>query len=84
MSLVPSSGASHHRHLEVDVFSYAMVVYEIVCREVPFEQEEPHLRLGGPAVVGCGPTPASGGAVSRVNQNGSLIHCLLGGGFMGQ
>eukprot|EP00913_Durusdinium_trenchii_P027449 g25745.t1 len=43
---------------KVDVFSYAMVVYEIVCREVPFEQEEPHLRLGGPAVVGCGPTPA--------------------------
>ncbi|CAK9000389.1 Serine/threonine-protein kinase STY46 (Serine/threonine/tyrosine-protein kinase 46) [Durusdinium trenchii] len=29
---------------KVDVFSYAMVVYEIVCREVPFEQEEPHLR----------------------------------------
>ncbi|CAK9059473.1 unnamed protein product [Durusdinium trenchii] len=26
---------------KVDVFSYAMVVYEIVCREVPFEQEEP-------------------------------------------
>jgi len=26
---------------EVDVFSYAMVIYEIVCREVPFEEEEP-------------------------------------------
>ncbi|CAL1136290.1 unnamed protein product [Cladocopium goreaui] len=26
---------------KVDVFSYAMVIYEIVCREVPFEEEEP-------------------------------------------
>ena len=25
---------------KVDVFSYAMVVYEIICREVPFEEEE--------------------------------------------
>ena len=25
----------------MDVFSYAMVIYEIVCREVPFEEEEP-------------------------------------------
>ena len=25
----------------MDVFSYAMVVYEIICREVPFEEEEP-------------------------------------------
>lgn len=27
--------------VQVDVFSYAMVTYEIVCREVPFEEEEP-------------------------------------------
>ncbi|CAJ1375827.1 unnamed protein product [Effrenium voratum] len=26
---------------KVDVFSYAMVIYEIICREVPFEEEEP-------------------------------------------
>ena len=25
---------------QVDVFSYAMVIYEIICREVPFEDEE--------------------------------------------
>ena len=24
---------------QVDVFSFAMVIYEIVCREVPFEEE---------------------------------------------
>eukprot|EP00933_Yihiella_yeosuensis_P062742 TRINITY_DN65724_c0_g1_i1.p1 TRINITY_DN65724_c0_g1~~TRINITY_DN65724_c0_g1_i1.p1 ORF type:complete len:304 (-),score=48.44 TRINITY_DN65724_c0_g1_i1:330-1241(-) len=27
---------------KVDVFSYAMVIFEIVCREVPFEEEEPN------------------------------------------
>ena len=32
---------SHDPIIEVDVFSYAMVIYEIVCREVPFEEEEP-------------------------------------------
>ncbi|CAE8588467.1 unnamed protein product [Polarella glacialis] len=26
---------------KVDVYSYAMVIYEIFCREVPFEEEEP-------------------------------------------
>eukprot|EP00441_Pelagodinium_beii_P039335 CAMPEP_0197632872 /NCGR_PEP_ID=MMETSP1338-20131121/9410_1 /TAXON_ID=43686 ORGANISM="Pelagodinium beii, Strain RCC1491" /NCGR_SAMPLE_ID=MMETSP1338 /ASSEMBLY_ACC=CAM_ASM_000754 /LENGTH=273 /DNA_ID=CAMNT_0043204445 /DNA_START=37 /DNA_END=855 /DNA_ORIENTATION=+ len=26
---------------KVDVFSYAMVVYEVLCREIPFEEEEP-------------------------------------------
>lgn len=26
---------------KVDVFSFAMVTYEILCREVPFEEEEP-------------------------------------------
>ena len=25
---------------QVDVFSYAMVIYEIICREVPFEEED--------------------------------------------
>jgi len=25
----------------VDIFSFAMVVYEIICREVPFEEEAP-------------------------------------------
>ena len=25
--------------VQVDVFSFAMVIYEIICREVPFEEE---------------------------------------------
>ncbi len=31
---------------QVDVFSFAMVIYEIICREVPFEEEAPVTALG--------------------------------------
>merc|ERR1712151_730948 len=26
---------------KVDIYSYAMVMFEIICREIPFEEEEP-------------------------------------------
>ena len=31
----------------MDVFSFAMVIYEIICREVPFEEEADAIFKGG-------------------------------------
>lgn len=39
---------------KVDVFSFAMVTYEIICREVPFEEEEP-ANVGKYALAGVRP-----------------------------
>lgn len=33
-------GGGHYDH-KVDVYSYAMILFEIICREIPFEDEEP-------------------------------------------
>ena len=31
---------------QVDVYSYSMILFEIICREIPFEDEEkPHITL---------------------------------------
>ena len=38
--MAPEMWTSSTYDEKVDVFSYAMVIYEIICREVPFEQEE--------------------------------------------
>ncbi|CAK9102821.1 unnamed protein product [Durusdinium trenchii] len=39
--MAPEMWAGSTYDEKVDVFSYAMVIYEIICREVPFEDEEP-------------------------------------------
>jgi len=39
--MAPEMWSNSHYDEKVDVFSYAMVIYEILCREVPFEDEEP-------------------------------------------
>ncbi|CAJ1426465.1 unnamed protein product, partial [Effrenium voratum] len=39
--MAPEMWTSSRYDEKVDVFSYAMVIYEIICREVPFEEEEP-------------------------------------------
>lgn len=39
--MAPEMWSGTHYDEKVDVFSYAMVVYEILCREVPFQEEDP-------------------------------------------
>lgn len=39
---------------KVDVYSYAMILFEIICREIPFEDEEP-AEVGRLAVQGARP-----------------------------
>merc|ERR1719159_1345963 len=39
---------------KVDVYSYAMILFECICREVPFEEEEP-ATVGPLAVAGSRP-----------------------------
>jgi len=41
---------------KVDLYSFSMILYEIICREVPFEDEEP-AKVGQLAVEGHRPTP---------------------------
>ena len=36
---------------QVDVFSFAMVIYEIICREVPFEEEADAIFKGGSGMI---------------------------------
>mmetsp|Transcript_20214 Transcript_20214/g.47159 ORF Transcript_20214/g.47159 Transcript_20214/m.47159 type:complete len:293 (+) Transcript_20214:138-1016(+) len=40
--------------VKVDVYSYAMIIFEIICREIPFEDEEP-ASVGKLAVKGQRP-----------------------------
>merc|ERR1719443_2852862 len=39
---------------KVDVYSYGMILFEIICREIPFEEEEP-AAVGRLAVQGARP-----------------------------
>jgi len=39
---------------KVDVYSYSMILFEIICREIPFEEEEP-AAVGGLTVSGVRP-----------------------------
>jgi len=39
--MAPEMWTSSTYDEKVDIFSFAMVIYEIICREVPFEEEEP-------------------------------------------
>mmetsp|Transcript_15389 Transcript_15389/g.34912 ORF Transcript_15389/g.34912 Transcript_15389/m.34912 type:complete len:296 (+) Transcript_15389:85-972(+) len=39
---------------KVDVYSYAMILFEIICREIPFEEEEP-AQVGTLAAAGARP-----------------------------
>merc|ERR1712113_1320843 len=45
--------ASSYDH-KVDVYSYSMILFEIICREIPFEEEEP-ARVGQLTVTGTRP-----------------------------
>lgn len=39
---------------KVDVYSFAMILFEIICREIPFEEEEP-AAVGRLTMQGCRP-----------------------------
>jgi len=39
--MAPEMWVDNNYDEKVDVYSFAMVTYEIICREVPFEEEEP-------------------------------------------
>lgn len=39
--MAPEVWSGHRYDEKVDVYSYAMVFYEIICREIPFDEEEP-------------------------------------------
>jgi len=70
--MAPEMWTSSTYDEKVDVFSYAMVVYEIICREVPFEEEEPG-DVGKYTLAGVRPDmdavpPDCPGALIRVMQ----------------
>lgn len=39
--MAPEVHSSNRYDCKVDVYSYAMILFEIICREIPFEEEEP-------------------------------------------
>jgi len=39
--MAPEVFTGHHYDEKVDVYSYSMILFEIICREIPFEDEEP-------------------------------------------
>jgi len=43
------SGTSYD--VKVDVYSFSMIMFEVICREIPFEDEEP-AKVGGMAIKG--------------------------------
>lgn len=52
--MAPEVFEGHHYDEKVDVYSYAMILFEILCREIPFEEEEP-LAVGGLIMKGVRP-----------------------------
>lgn len=56
--MAPEMWTSSTYDEKVDVFSFAMVIYEIICREVPFEEEEP-AEVGKYTVAGIRPALAA-------------------------
>jgi len=52
--MAPEVFSGNHYDLKVDVYSYSMILFEILCREIPFEEAEP-AEVGRLALEGARP-----------------------------
>lgn len=56
--MAPEVFVSHTYDEKVDLYSYAMILFEVICQEIPFEDQNP-ADIGRLAVKGCRPDLAS-------------------------
>jgi len=56
--MAPEVFVSNSYDEKVDLYSYAMILFEVICQEIPFEDQNP-AEIGHLAVKGCRPDLAS-------------------------